>query len=195
MSGGQQQLVSIMAGAGGRAGNSVPRRTFSALDYEMTLFIARTSCSAFSWSSDDDGAGFADLEEAVYLSDRNLLLSRHPARAVEFVHYDAAGPHAADDVGGRFSSAPRAHCLEISSAQVRKGLKKPLKTPADIAAVCRVGVLLRSALTVLARVVDPVFAVTDLDVPRDVGRDGPAASSALIPQDGRARSTRRRSPP
>jgi len=36
-----------------------------------------------------------DLEEAVYLSDRILLLSRHPARAVEFVHLQrAASTHA-----------------------------------------------------------------------------------------------------
>ena len=63
---------------------------FSALDYEMTLFMREQLQRMFVETATTTVLVSHDLEEAVYLSDRILLLSRHPARAVEFVHYDAA---------------------------------------------------------------------------------------------------------
>jgi len=54
-----------------------------------------------------------DLEEAVYLSDRILLLSRHPARAVEFVHYDAPRPRTDKTLSEADFISTKAHCLEI----------------------------------------------------------------------------------
>jgi len=61
---------------------------FSALDYEMTLFMREQMQRIFVETANTTVLVSHDLEEAVYLSDRILLLSRHPARAVEFVHYD-----------------------------------------------------------------------------------------------------------
>ena len=62
-----------------------------------------------------------DLEEAVYLSDRILLLSRHPARAVEFVHYDAPRPRSPGTMSESEFISVKAHCLEVFQREVRKG--------------------------------------------------------------------------
>ena len=58
----------------------------------MTLFMREQLQRIFVETSTTTVLVSHDLEEAVYLSDRILLLSRHPARAVEFVHYDAPRP-------------------------------------------------------------------------------------------------------
>jgi NitT/TauT family transport system ATP-binding protein len=62
-----------------------------------------------------------DLEEAVYLSDRILLLSRHPARAVEFMHYDAPRPRTDSTMSEADFISTKARCLEIFQREVRKG--------------------------------------------------------------------------
>src|SRR5271169_5481984 len=92
MSGGQQQLVSIMRALIVEPEILFLDEPFSALDYEMTLFMREQLQRIFVETATTTVLVSHDLEEAVYLSDRILLLSRHPARAVEFVHYDAPRP-------------------------------------------------------------------------------------------------------
>jgi NitT/TauT family transport system ATP-binding protein len=121
MSGGQQQLVSIMRALVVEPEILFLDEPFSALDYEMTLFMREQLQRIFVETSTTTVLVSHDLEEAVYLSDRILLLSRHPARAVEFVHYDAPRPRTLKTMSEVDFISTKAHCLEIFQREVRKG--------------------------------------------------------------------------
>jgi len=105
-----------------------------------------------------------DLEEAVYLLGPDpAALASSGARGRICPLRRGPAAHAADDVGGPISSAPR-HTASNFPARGAQGMKKH-ETPADIAAVCRGGVLLAVwSLTVWARVVDRCCCRHDLDV-------------------------------
>jgi NitT/TauT family transport system ATP-binding protein len=113
MSGGQQQLVSIMRALIVEPEILFLDEPFSALDYEMTLFMREQLQRVFVETATTTVLVSHDLEEAVYLSDRILLLSRHPARAVEFVHYDAPRPRTLETMSEAGFISTKAHCLEI----------------------------------------------------------------------------------
>jgi NitT/TauT family transport system ATP-binding protein len=121
MSGGQQQLVSIMRALIVEPEILFLDEPFSALDYEMTLFMREQLQRIFVETATTTVLVSHDLEEAVYLSDRILLLSRHPARAVEFVHYDAPRPRTLKTLSESDFISIKAHCLEIFQREVRKG--------------------------------------------------------------------------
>lgn len=121
MSGGQQQLVSIMRALIVEPEILFLDEPFSALDYEMTLFMREQLQRIFVETATTTMLVSHDLEEAVYLSDRILLLSRHPARAVEFVHYDAPRPRTLQTMSEADFITTKAHCLEIFQREVRKG--------------------------------------------------------------------------
>jgi NitT/TauT family transport system ATP-binding protein len=121
MSGGQQQLVSIMRALVVDPEILFLDEPFSALDYEMTLFMREQMQRIFMDTATTTVLVSHDLEEAVYLSDRILLLSRHPARAVEFVHYDAPRPRTDRTMSESDFISTKAHCLEIFQREVRKG--------------------------------------------------------------------------
>jgi NitT/TauT family transport system ATP-binding protein len=120
LSGGQQQLVSIMRALIVEPEILFLDEPFSALDYEMTLFMREQLQRVFVETATTTVLVSHDLEEAVYLSDRILLLSRHPARAVEFVHYDAPRPRTLKTMSGPDFINTKAHCLEIFQREVRK---------------------------------------------------------------------------
>jgi NitT/TauT family transport system ATP-binding protein len=120
MSGGQQQLVSIMRALIVEPEILFLDEPFSALDYEMTLFMREQLQRIFVETATTTVLVSHDLEEAVYLSDRILLLSRHPARAVEFVHYDAPRPRTLKTMSEADFISTKAHCLEIFQREVRK---------------------------------------------------------------------------
>jgi NitT/TauT family transport system ATP-binding protein len=121
MSGGQQQLVSIMRALIVEPEILFLDEPFSALDYEMTLFMREQLQRIFVETATTTVLVSHDLEEAVYLSDRILLLSRHPARAVEFVHYDAPRPRTLKTMSEADFISTKAHCLEVFQREVRKG--------------------------------------------------------------------------
>jgi NitT/TauT family transport system ATP-binding protein len=121
MSGGQQQLVSIMRALVVDPEILFLDEPFSALDYEMTLFMREQLQKVFVETRTTTVLVSHDLEEAVYLSDRILLLSRHPARAVEFMHYDAPRPRTDSTLSEADFISTKAHCLEIFQREVRKG--------------------------------------------------------------------------
>lgn len=121
MSGGQQQLVSIMRALIVEPEILFLDEPFSALDYEMTLFMREQLQRVFMETATTTVLVSHDLEEAVYLSDRILLLSRHPARAVEFVHYDAARPRTLKTMSESDFISTKAHCLEVFQREVRRG--------------------------------------------------------------------------
>src|SRR3977135_277883 len=84
MSGGQQQLVSIMRALIVEPEILFLDEPFSALDYEMTLFMREQLQKLFLETGTTTVLVSHDLEEAVYLADRVLLLSRHPALVADF---------------------------------------------------------------------------------------------------------------
>src|SRR6266568_6652943 len=92
MSGGQQQLVSIMRALVVEPEILFLDEPFSALDYEMTLFMREQLQRLFMETGTTMVMVSHDLEEAVYLADRVLLLSRHPARIADFVRYETPRP-------------------------------------------------------------------------------------------------------
>src|SRR5215831_17320089 len=92
MSGGQQQLVSIMRALVVEPEILFLDEPFSALDYEMTLFMREQLQKLFMESRTTMVLISHDLEEAVYLADRVLLLSRHPARIADFATISVARP-------------------------------------------------------------------------------------------------------
>jgi NitT/TauT family transport system ATP-binding protein len=121
LSGGQQQLVSIMRALIVEPEILFLDEPFSALDYEMTLFMREQLQRVFMETATTTVLVSHDLEEAVYLSDRILLLSRHPARAVDFVTYDAPRPRTLATMSEADFISTKAHCLDVFQGEVRKG--------------------------------------------------------------------------
>jgi NitT/TauT family transport system ATP-binding protein len=121
LSGGQQQLVSIMRALIVEPEILFLDEPFSALDYEMTLFMRDQLQRVFMETATTTVLVSHDLEEAVYLSDHILLLSRHPARVVDFVAYDAPRPRSDKTMSEASFVATKAHCLKLFQQEVRRG--------------------------------------------------------------------------
>lgn len=121
LSGGQQQLVSIMRALVVEPEILFLDEPFSALDYEMTLFMRERLQRIFVETGTTTVLVSHDLEEAVYLADRVLLLSRRPARVADFVSYDAPRPRGDATLSSPEFVRVKAHCLEVFQREVRKG--------------------------------------------------------------------------
>ena len=120
LSGGQQQLVSIMRALVVEPEILFLDEPFSALDYEMTLFMRAQLQRIFMETATTTVLVSHDLEEAVYLADCILLLSRRPARVADFVHYQAARPRTDRTLSEAEFVRVKAHCLDIFQREVRK---------------------------------------------------------------------------
>jgi len=121
MSGGQQQLVSIMRAVVVDPEILFLDEPFSALDYEMTLFMRDQLQRLFVETGTTTLLVSHDLEEAVYLADHILLLSRGPAQVVDFVTYDAPRLRSDATLSDSDFVRTKAHCLEVFQREVRKG--------------------------------------------------------------------------
>jgi NitT/TauT family transport system ATP-binding protein len=121
LSGGQQQLVSIMRALVVEPEILFLDEPFSALDYEMTLFMRDQLQRIFVETGTTTVLVSHDLEEAVYLADRVLLLSRRPASIADYVHYDAPRPRSDATLSQHEFVRIKAHCLEVFQREVRKG--------------------------------------------------------------------------
>ena len=121
LSGGQQQLVSIMRALIVEPEILFLDEPFSALDYEMTLFMREQLQRLFMETGTTTVLVSHDLEEAVYLADRVLLLSRHPARIADLVPFDAARPRHDATLSEPEFVAIKAHCLDVFQREVRRG--------------------------------------------------------------------------
>jgi NitT/TauT family transport system ATP-binding protein len=121
LSGGQQQLVSILRALVVEPQILFLDEPFSALDYEMTLFMRDQLQRIFVETGTTTVLVSHDLEEAVYLADRILLLSRRPASIADYVHYDAARPRTDATLSQHDFVRVKAHCLEVFQREVRKG--------------------------------------------------------------------------
>jgi NitT/TauT family transport system ATP-binding protein len=120
MSGGQQQLVSIMRALVVDPEILFLDEPFSALDYEMTLFMRDQLQKLFIESGTTMVLVSHDLEEAVYLADRVLLLSRGPARVADFAAIGVARPRTDATLSDPEFVRLKAHCLDVFQREVRR---------------------------------------------------------------------------
>ena len=120
MSGGQQQLVSIMRALVVEPEVLFLDEPFSALDYEMTLFMREQLQRIFIDTGTTTMIVSHDLEEAVYLADRVLLLTRAPTQVAAFMPVTAARPRSDATLSSAAFVQTKADCLEIFQREVRK---------------------------------------------------------------------------
>lgn len=120
LSGGQQQLVSIMRALVVDPEVLFLDEPFSALDYEMTLFMREQLQRVFHETGTTMVLVSHDLEEAVYLADRVLLLSRRPATIADFPDVMLARPRSDQTLSDPAYVHLKAHCLEVFQREVRK---------------------------------------------------------------------------
>jgi NitT/TauT family transport system ATP-binding protein len=118
LSGGQQQTVSIL-----RALVTDPEvlfldEPFSALDYEMTLFMREQLQRIFMKTKTTTLLVSHDLEEAVQLANRVLLLTRRPTRVADFVEIDLPWPRHTESVTSARFVELKSHCLEVFQRQI-----------------------------------------------------------------------------
>lgn len=121
LSGGQQQTVSIL-----RALVTEPEvlfldEPFSALDYEMTLFMRERLQNIFMKRRTTTLLVSHDLEEAIQLADRVVLLTRRPTRVAEIVDVGLPWPRDLDVTTGEAFIALKRHCLDRFWNEVRRG--------------------------------------------------------------------------
>ena len=121
LSGGQQQLVSIMRALVVEPEVLFLDEPFSALDYEMTLFMREQLQRVFNETRTTMVLVSHDLEEAVYLADHVLLLSRRPATIADFPDVPLARPRSDETLSDPAFVHLKGHCLEVFQREVRKG--------------------------------------------------------------------------
>jgi NitT/TauT family transport system ATP-binding protein len=119
LSGGQQQMVSIL-----RALVTEPEvlfldEPFSALDYEMTLFMRERLQAIFMKLKTTMLLVSHDLEEAIQLADKVVLLTRRPTKVAEIVDVDLPWPRNLDVTTGAAFVALKRHCLERFQREVK----------------------------------------------------------------------------
>jgi NitT/TauT family transport system ATP-binding protein len=113
LSGGQQQLVSIMRALVVDPEVLFMDEPFSALDYEMTLFMRDQLQKLFAARGMTTLLVSHDLEEAVYLADRILLLTRKPTRIADYVRFEVPRPRDLKTLSSPEFVRTKAHTLEI----------------------------------------------------------------------------------
>jgi NitT/TauT family transport system ATP-binding protein len=121
LSGGQQQLVSILRALVVEPEVLFLDEPFSALDYEMTLFMREQLQRLFLETRTTTVLVSHDLEEAVYLADRVLLLTRRPARIADDVPTSLARPRSDATLSHSAFVKLKSHCLDVFQREVRKG--------------------------------------------------------------------------
>lgn len=86
---------------------------FSALDYEATLAIRDKLQDVFAATGVTIVMISHDLEEAVYLADHILLLTKRPTRIAEQVVFDASRPRTLDTLSDPEFVRVKAHSLDV----------------------------------------------------------------------------------
>lgn len=118
LSGGQQQLVSIMRALVVEPEILFLDEPFSALDYEMTLFMREQLQRMFMKTKTTTLLVSHDLEEAVQLANHVLLLTRRPTRVADFVDIDLPWPRNTESVIDPRFVALKSHCLAVFQRQI-----------------------------------------------------------------------------
>jgi NitT/TauT family transport system ATP-binding protein len=120
LSGGQQQTVAIL-----RALVTEPEvlfldEPFSALDYEMTLFMRERLQHIFMKLKTTMLLVSHDLEEAIQLADQVVLLTRRPTRVAEIVDVNLPWPRDLDVTTGEAFNGLKRHCLDRFWQEVKR---------------------------------------------------------------------------
>lgn len=119
-SGGQQQLVSILRALVAEPEVLFLDEPFSALDFEMTLFVREKLQQIFMTSSVPIFMVVHNLEEAVYSADLILLLSKRPTHLVEAVPFNLPRPRTPETLSHPEFIEVSRHCLEVFRQEMRK---------------------------------------------------------------------------
>jgi NitT/TauT family transport system ATP-binding protein len=120
LSGGQQQTASIMRALAPRPEVLFLDEPFSALDFEMTLFIREKLQEVFTQTGTTMMLVSHDLEEAVYLADQVLLLTKRPTRIAEILHYGDVRPRTVETLSTPSFIDLKKKSLEIFQREVRR---------------------------------------------------------------------------
>jgi NitT/TauT family transport system ATP-binding protein len=120
LSGGQQQLVAILRALVADPEVLFLDEPFSALDYEMTLYVRDKLQTVFLETGLTTVLVSHDLEEAVYLADRILLLSKPPTRVVELIAYDTPRPRTTEIMSDARFVATKQHALDLFRAEMQR---------------------------------------------------------------------------
>ncbi len=113
LSGGQMQTVCIMRSLAPRPEVMFLDEPFSALDFEMTLFIREKLQEAHLATGTTMVIVSHDLEDAVFLADHILLLTRRPTRIAELVPFTMPRPRLPEAVSDPEFVRVKAHTLEV----------------------------------------------------------------------------------
>lgn len=119
LSGGQQQAVSILRALVRNPEILFLDEPFSALDYEMTLLMREKLQAMFVKTGTTMVLVSHDLEEAVQMADKVLLLTRRPTRIAEIVDNELPRPRDASVLVSTDFVALRSHCLEIFQREAK----------------------------------------------------------------------------
>ena len=113
LSGGQQQTVCIMRALAPRPEVMFLDEPFSALDFEMTLFIREKLQEAHLATGTTMVIVSHDLEDAVFLADEILLLTRRPTRIAESVPFTLPRPRVPETMSDPEFVRVKARTLEV----------------------------------------------------------------------------------
>lgn len=119
LSGGQQQLVSIMRALVVEPEVLFMDEPFSALDYELTLMMRERLQKVLHERRVTSLLVSHDLEEAVYMADKVLLLTRRPTRVADFVDVALPRPRDASMLTREDFVQLKRHCLDVFQRAVR----------------------------------------------------------------------------
>ncbi|PSB22324.1 nitrate ABC transporter ATP-binding protein [filamentous cyanobacterium CCP2] len=119
-SGGQQQLISILRALVADPEVLFLDEPFSALDFETTLFVRDKLQEIFMTAQLPMLMVVHNLEEAVYLADTVLLLSKRPTHLVAKVPFKAPRPRTPDTLSSPEFVQVSRHCLDIFQEEMRK---------------------------------------------------------------------------
>ncbi|NUU01069.1 ABC transporter ATP-binding protein [Herbaspirillum robiniae] len=120
LSGGQQQTASIMRALAPGPEVLFLDEPFSALDFEMTLFIREKLQEVFMQTGTTMVLVSHDLEEAVYLADEILLLTKRPTAVADILRYDDPRPRTVDTLSQPSFISAKKLSMEIFQREVRK---------------------------------------------------------------------------
>ena len=119
LSGGQMQTVSIMRALAPSPEILFLDEPFSALDFEMTLFIRSKRQEANLSTGVTMMIVSHDLEDAVFLADKILLLTRRPTKIAEYLNFTMDKPRTPESVSADEFIKTKALALEIFQREMR----------------------------------------------------------------------------
>jgi NitT/TauT family transport system ATP-binding protein len=120
LSGGQQQTASIMRALAPKPEVLFLDEPFSALDFEMTLFIREKLQEVFMQTGTTMLLVSHDLEEAVYLADQVLLLTKRPTQVADILSYNDPRPRTVETLSEPSFISTKKLSLEIFQREVRR---------------------------------------------------------------------------